>query len=55
MSVLSHWERPAWPSRDELASSARLFLGLGHLCPPTALKGTPLGVMATSFLFFSRV
>ena len=33
-----------WPSRDELVSSARLLLGLGHLCLPAALKGTPLGL-----------
>ena len=53
-SALSHWGSQVRFSRDELASSARLFLGLGHLCPPTAWKGTSLGVMVTAFLFFTR-
>ena len=54
MPALSHWGSQVRFSRDELASSARLFLGLGHLCPPTAWKGTSLGVMVTAFLFFIR-
>ena len=54
MSALSHWGSQVRFSRDELACSARLLLGLGHQCPPTAWKGTSLGVMVTAFLFFIR-